>query len=141
MNIAIIDGQGGGLGKAIIARLRAELMENTNIIALGTNPGAAKAMHKAGANQSFYGESLIVKHILNSNLDCIVAPIGVLCSGGINGEVTYKISHSVVNKECTKYIIPLKKHGFYIPGTTNLELKDILKEIVAEIKKCQESVS
>ena len=141
MNIAIIDGQGGGLGKSIIGKLKIELCEKIKIIALGTNPQAAKAMIKAGADEGFYGENLIVKYLEEASLDCIVAPIGVLCSGGINGEVTYKISKAVVNKECIKYIIPLKKHGFYIPGTTTLELKDIIHEIIEEIKKYQESAS
>jgi hypothetical protein len=141
MNIAVIDGQGGGLGKSIIAKLKIELSENINITALGTNPQASKAMIKAGADEGFFGENFIVKYIDEADLDCIVAPIGVLCSGGINGEVTNKISKAVVNKKCTKYIIPLKKHGFYIPGTTTLELKDIIQEIIEEIIKCQELTS
>lgn len=141
MNIAVIDGQGGGLGKLIIGKFRTELGDKIKITALGTNSYAAKAMLKTGANESYYGEELIVKYIEKTDLSCIIAPIGVLFSGGINGEITYKISQAVVSKECTKYIIPLKKHGFYIPGTTNLELKDIILEIVEEIIKCQELTS
>lgn len=141
MSIAVIDGQGGGLGKSIIVNLRNELGNSTDIIALGTNAYAAKAMLKAGASQCFHGENSIVSYIENNYIRCLVAPIGVLCSGGLSGEVTHKISECIFKKDCIKYIIPLKKHGFYIPGTVNLELKEIMDEIVKEIKKCQDLIS
>jgi len=41
---------------------------------------------------------------------------------------------SIFNMDCTKYIIPLQKHGIYIPGTRNLQIKDIINEIVTDIK-------
>ncbi|MCX7710477.1 MAG: DUF3842 family protein, partial [Clostridia bacterium] len=37
MRIAVIDGQGGGMGKALVEKLRKELPESVEIIALGTN--------------------------------------------------------------------------------------------------------
>ena len=140
-NIVVIDGQGGGLGKSVISKLRCELGDELSITALGTNPHAAKAMIKAGAAFALYGEEYITEYIKNKEISCLIAPIGILCSGGINGEVSHKLSEIVFKKDCTKYIIPLKKHGFYIPGTTNLELKEIIQEIVDEIKKCQELTS
>ncbi len=40
MRIAVIDGQGGGIGKHITEKLRKELPEETEILALGTKrPG------------------------------------------------------------------------------------------------------
>ena len=44
------------------------------------------------------------------------------------------ISSSIFKMDCTKYIIPLQKHGIYIPGTRNLQIKDIIEEIVLDIK-------
>ena len=37
MRIAVIDGQGGGIGKAIVERIRQKLEDKAEIVALGTN--------------------------------------------------------------------------------------------------------
>ena len=43
MQIVVIDGQGGGIGKNLVERLRAELPE-TQIVAVGANSIATSAM-------------------------------------------------------------------------------------------------
>ncbi len=43
MNIAVIDGQGGGVGKAVVEKIRTALPD-VNIIALGTNSIATGQM-------------------------------------------------------------------------------------------------
>jgi hypothetical protein len=141
VEIVVIDGQGGGLGKSIIAKLRSELSDTLLITALATNDFASKAMHKAGANKSFFGENYIVSYINNNSFDALIAPIGALCPGGLNNEITHEIASAIFQKNCDKYIIPLKKHGFYIPGAANLELKDIIDEIVYKIRKLSELIS
>ena len=57
MRIAVIDGQGGGIGRHITEKLRRALSEETEIIALGTNSLATAAMLKAGANEGATGEN------------------------------------------------------------------------------------
>jgi DNA polymerase-3 subunit alpha len=59
MRIAVIDGQGGGIGKVIVERLRKELPKNVNIIALGTNSAATILMLKAGADEGATGENAV----------------------------------------------------------------------------------
>ena len=49
MKIAVIDGQGGGIGKHIMEKLRTKLPADTELIALGTNSLATAQMIKAGA--------------------------------------------------------------------------------------------
>ena len=58
----------------------------------------------------------------------------MICSGGIQGEITPTIASSIYNMDCTKYIIPLQKHGIYIPGTRNLQIKDIIDDIILDIR-------
>ena len=134
MKIAIIDAQGAGLGQTIIKKIRKEIGIDVYIIALGTNTFATLAMIKAGANEGISGEKSILSFCRTSKVDSIIGPIGIICSGGINGEITPIIAMSIFNLDCTKYIIPLQKHGIYIPGTRNLQIKDIIKEIVTDIK-------
>lgn len=58
MNIAVVDGQGGGIGKHIVEKLRKELPEQVEILALGTNALATSAMVKAGANEGASDENV-----------------------------------------------------------------------------------
>ncbi|MBU3143710.1 DUF3842 family protein [Clostridium sp. CF012] len=134
MKIAVIDGQGAGLGQAIIKRIRKEFALDVYIVALGTNKFATSNMVRAGANLGITEESAICSFFTKNKVDSIIGPIGIICSGGINGEVTPLISNSIFNMDCTKYILPLQKHGIYIPGTRNLQIKDIIDEIVLDIK-------
>lgn len=46
MRIAVVDGQGGGIGKLIIEKLRKTMGENIEITALGTNALATALMLK-----------------------------------------------------------------------------------------------
>ena len=48
MKILVIDGQGGGLGKQLVAALSAQCPQ-AQLTAVGTNSLAASAMRKAGA--------------------------------------------------------------------------------------------
>nr|WP_241404439.1 DUF3842 family protein [Clostridium beijerinckii] len=134
MKIAVIDAQGAGLGQNIIKRIRKEIDNDVYIIALGTNSFATSKMVQAGANVGISGERAISSFCKTTKIDSIIGPIGIICSGGINGEITTMISNAIFNMDCTKYILPLQKHGIYIPGTRNLQIKDIIEEIVLDIK-------
>lgn len=134
MRIAIIDAQGAGLGQTIIKKIRKDLSSDIYIIALGTNSFATSNMIKAGANIGIMGENEICSFCTNNIIDSLIGPIGVICTGGINGEITALISESLFNMDCIKYIIPLQNHGIYIPGTRNLQIKEIIEEIVLDIK-------
>ena len=60
MRIAVIDGQGGGIGKTIVEKLRFSFLNDINILALGTNTAATSAMLKAGADVGASGENAII---------------------------------------------------------------------------------
>ncbi|MBU3129072.1 DUF3842 family protein [Clostridium tagluense] len=134
MKIAVLDAQGAGLGQTIIKKIRKEISLDVYITALGTNAIATSNMVRAGANVGISGENAICSFCMTNRIDSIIGPIGMICSGGINGEITPVIAKSIFNMDCTKYIIPLQKHGIYIPGTRNLQIKDIIEEIVLDIK-------
>lgn len=136
MTIAVIDGQGAGIGQSIIKRIKKDsVLNKIELIALGTNEIATINMKKAGADLCFTGEDSICTFLKENRIDGIIGPIGVLCSGGINGEITEKIARAVFDLTCNKYIIPLRKHGIFIPGSTNIEIKQAIEEIINEIRK------
>ena len=73
-SIAVIDGQGGGIGSAMIKHLRENLAEEVEIIGLGTNAMATGAMLKAGANKGASGENAIVQTV--KTVDVIIGTTG-----------------------------------------------------------------
>lgn len=134
MKIAVLDAQGAGIGQTIIKRIRRELNDGVYIIALGTNTFASSNMVRAGANVGISGERAICSFCRKNSIDCIIGPIGIICSGGLKGEITPMISGAILNSECDKYILPLQKHRIYIPGTRNLQIKEMIDEIIDNIK-------
>jgi hypothetical protein len=135
MNLAVMDAQGAGMGQTIIKKLRKEIKADIHITALGTNKIATSNMLKAGADEGISGENLICSFCKNNKIDFIIGPIGIICAGGINGEITPMISKTIFDLTCTKYLLPLQKHGIYIPGTRNLQIKELIDEIIQDICK------
>ncbi len=63
MRICVIDGQGGGIGAALIKRLKEVYREEHEVIALGTNAVSTAQMMKARANRGASGENAIVRTV------------------------------------------------------------------------------
>lgn len=134
MIIAILDTNGAGLGQNIIKKFKKEFSNDINIIALGTNTFATSKMVKAGAHIGVSGEKAICYFCKKNEVNCIIAPIGVLCNGEKDMELCPSICKAIINMNCTKYILPLQKYNIYIPGTRNLQIKDFIDEIISDIK-------
>src|SRR3989338_10240190 len=90
ITIAVIDGQGGGIGAHIIEKLQKTLpessLEKIDIIALGTNAIATSLMMKAGANKAATGENSIV-HVCRS-ADIIIGSWAIVIPNSMLGEFT-----------------------------------------------------
>ena len=86
--IAVIDGQGGGIGSVIIKRLREALGEEVEVIALGTNAMATGALLKAGANKGASGENAIVQTV--RTVEIITGAMGIILANSMMGELTPK---------------------------------------------------
>lgn len=135
VKVAIIDIRGAGIGQSFIKKIRKEINDDVYIIALGMNTCAASNMVRAGANIGISGEKAICSFCTLKKIDSIIVPIGVLFNWSITTEVSPLIAKSIFEMDCIKYILPLQNHGIYIPGTRNLVIKDILTEIIFDIKK------
>ena len=82
--IIVVDGQGGGIGKSVVEKLRQDLPD-CFIIAVGTNALATSNMLKAGANVGATGENAV---IYNANHgDILVGPIGIVFANAMYGEI------------------------------------------------------
>lgn len=117
MLVAVIDGQGGGMGKAIVERLRTEFGRDIEIIALGTNALAAAAMLKAGADEGASGENAIVHS--SSKADVIIGPIGIIAANSMLGELTPKMAEAIAESPARKILIPMNKCNIQVAGVRN----------------------
>ncbi len=133
MKIAVVDGQGGGIGKAIVEKLRRELPEETHIVALGTNALATMVMLKAGANEGASGENAIV--VNSTKVDIIVGVIGIIVANAMMGELTPKMSEAISSSSAKKVLIPLNRCNIQVVGINNDPLPYHIDSAIDIIKK------
>jgi len=131
--IAVIDGQGGGIGSVIIKRLREAFSEKVEIIALGTNAMATGAMLKAGANKGASGENAIVQTV--RVVDLLIGPINILFANSMMGELTPKISEAIASSPALKYLLPLKMAEVEIIGAPKEPLPHLVDQLVKRIEE------
>jgi len=130
--ILVIDGQGGGIGKAIIERIvKANI--GAEILAIGTNSAASAVMRKAGAHQTATGENAIIYNAAYA--DCILGPIGIISANSLLGEISPAIAAAVAQSPCPKLLIPLNKCNLYIAGAAESTLAEKLDEIVEMLRE------
>ena len=132
-SIAVIDGQGGGIGSAIIKRLREAFAEEIEVIALGTNAMATGTMLKAGANKGASGENAIVQTV--KAVDIIVGTTGIVLANSMMGEVTPRMTEAIASSHAMKYLLPLKIPEVEIIGTSKEPLPHLVDQLIKRIQE------
>ena len=131
--IAVIDGQGGGIGSAIIKRLREVLSEEVEVIGLGTNAMATGVMLRAGANKGASGENAIVQTV--KKVDIIAGTFSIVLANSMMGELTPKMAEAIASSPAIKCLLPLKIPEVEIVGTAKEPLPHLVEQL---IKRMQE---
>jgi len=132
-SIAVIDGQGGGIGSAIIKRLRETLSEEVEIIGLGTNAMATGAMLKVGANKGASGENAIVQTV--KTVDIITGTTGIVLANSMMGELTPKMAEAIASSPAMKCLLPLKIPEVEIIGAPKEPLPHLIDQLVKRIQE------
>ncbi|MGI6091509.1 MAG: DUF3842 family protein [Veillonellaceae bacterium] len=136
MRIAVIDGQGGGMGKVIIERLRREFHDKVEVLALGTNSLATAAMLKAGANEGATGENAI---IYNANeVDWIVGSLSIIVANSMQGELSPNMAAAIASSKAKKLLLPIHRSNIEIIGIAAEPLPHLVEMLLAQIRKCME---
>jgi NAD(P)-dependent dehydrogenase (short-subunit alcohol dehydrogenase family) len=128
--ICVIDGQGGGIGAAIIKRLRTLFEEDVEIVALGTNAIATAQMLKARANRGASGENAIVQTV--ARMDVVIGPLGIVMANAMMGEVTPEIAGAVASSPARKMLVPLSQENVAVVGASSMPLPHLLDVLIAE---------
>lgn len=137
MKIAVIDGQGGGIGKHITEKIRKELGTKIEIIALGTNCTATSLMLKAGANEGATGENAVVQTV--AQVDVIVGSLSILVANSMLGEVTPKMAEAICNSKAQKILLPIGKNRVEIVGVQQEPLPHMVDKLVQFLKGLKEA--
>ncbi len=133
--IAVIDGQGGGIGATIIKEFKRCFGEQYEIIALGTNSIATSAMLSAGANKGATGENAIV-HTL-AKVQYILGPINIILPNSMLGELTEKMSLAISNSDAKKIILPITQENVYLVGVSKSPLPHLVKDMIELFKQLE----
>ena len=116
MTIIVLDGQGGGIGRAIITALLPKLPEGVQLLCVGTNAMATAAMLKAGAQRGATGENAIRYQCKSA--DVIVGVTGLLNANSMLGEVSPAIAMAISLSEAQKVLVPLEYLALMMPMTS-----------------------
>jgi len=131
--IAVIDGQGGGIGSAIIKRLREILGEELEVIGLGTNAMATGALLKSGANKGASGENAIVQTV--KKVDIIAGTFSIVLANSMMGELTPRMAEAIASSPAIKCLLPLKIPEVEIVGTTKEPLPHLVDQLIKRIEE------
>lgn len=130
MRVLVIDGQGGGIGRALVEKLRARDAE-MEILAVGANAIATSAMLRAGATAAATGENAV--RVCVRDADVVAGPIGIVLADAMMGEITAPMAAAVAATGARKVLVPVQRCSTYIAGTSDVPLQRLLDDAVAQI--------
>lgn len=132
MRILIIDGQGGGLGRQLVAALKKALPQ-AELTAVGTNTAATAAMLKAGADRSATGENAVL--VACRRADVIVGPLGIAIADSLLGEITPAMAVAVGQSEAVKVLLPVNQCCHLVAGVPEQPVGRLVQQAVELVLK------
>ena len=137
MVIMVVDGQGGGIGRALIEKLKSEFGAEHEIMAVGINAMATMGMMKGGAKNIATGENAVVFNAKRA--DIIVGSIGIVAANSMFGELTPVMGNPISETPAIKVLIPLNKCGLTVgraPGhSLAVTIQDAVKLVAQTTQK------
>lgn len=128
MVIMVVDGQGGGIGKALIERLKTAVGAEHELIAVGTNAMATMGMMKGGAKNIATGENAVIYNAKRA--DIIVGSIGIVSANAMLGELSPAMAAAVGESNAVKILIPLNRCGLRVAGVATDSLPAMMDDAV-----------
>ena len=114
MNILVIDGQGGRLGRKLLESIRKTCPE-AHITAVGTNSMATEYMMNSNcANQLATGENAVIVACRSAQI--IVGPFGIAIADAMMGEISPAMANAVASSAAYRVLIPMNLCNTYVAG-------------------------
>ena len=128
----VVDGHGGGMGKALVARLR-ERLPQVHVRAVGTNSAATEAMLKGGAEDGATGENAVV--VGARSADVIVGPVGIAIADSLHGEITPRMAVAIGRSAARRILIPLNQCNNIIAGVSGMTPARLVQSVLEILKE------
>ncbi len=132
MQIVVIDGQGGGIGRLLVAAIKTACPGHA-LLAVGTNSQATAAMLKAGADKGATGENAVLAACRKA--DFIIGPVGIVIADSLMGEISPAMATAIGQCDARKLLIPVNLCNNLIIGARDMGMQDMVRETVAELCK------
>ena len=115
MNILVLDGQGGRMGKTLTEEIR-KICPGAEITAVGTNSTATGHMMTADcADHYATGENAVI--VACRTADVIVGPLGITMADAMMGEISPAMANAVASSLARRVLIPMNLCSTYVAGT------------------------
>ena len=136
MRVLVIDGQGGGLGRQLVAAISAACPD-AELTAVGTNSLAASAMLKAGAARAATGENAVLVNARRA--DVIVGPLGIVIADALLGEITPAMAAAVGQADARRILIPVNHCDNYVVGIADVPVGTLVQSAAQKVRVLWES--
>ena len=136
MRIAVVDGQGGGIGRAIVERVKSEFPDVV-VTALGTNATATGQMLRGGADEGATGENAIVHNM--KHVDVVIGVIGILTANSMMGELSPAMATAIGGSHTYKILLPINRCHIHVVSVGDAPLSTHLDNAVKALKEYAES--
>lgn len=132
VKVAVVDGKGGGIGKALIERIKKEGL-NIELIALGTNSSATTNMLKGGADEAATGENAIIYN--SGRVDVILGVIAIIQANSMMGELTPDMAMAIGESNALKILIPTSRCNIKIAMPEEFNLQQSIEYAIIRLKE------
>ena len=132
MRILVVDGQGGGVGRQLVAQIKLAFPD-VQLMAVGTNTIATAAMLKSGADNAATGENAVI--VAARKADVIIGPLGIVVADSLGGEITPAMANAVAQADAKRILLPFKNCDNVIVGVSDFTLGTLIQQAVEEIRK------
>ena len=137
--VAVIDGQGGGVGRALVEQIK-RTFPTLRVRALGTNALATAAMLKGGADDGATGENAIVHNA--GQMQVLLGPMAILVANGLLGEITPQMAAAVGGSGALKILVPSQRCNIRLAGVApqpmQVYLEDAVRMLGEELNRLSE---
>ena len=132
MRVAVVDGQGGGIGRAIVERIKKDL-PGVEVTALGTNSAATGQMLRAGADNGATGENAIVHNM--EHVDVVMGVIGILNANAMMGELSPAMALAIGSSHTYKILLPVNRCHIHVVSVEDIPLSVHLDNAVKALRE------
>ena len=130
MDITVIDGQGGKLGRQLVEEIKKRFPES-RLTAVGTNSTATAAMLKGGADRAATGENSVV--VACRRADVIIGPIGIVIADSLLGEITPAMAAAVGQSGAVRILIPVNRCESLVAGVGDTPMSELIADALVKL--------